>query len=176
MKKSDLLFMPEFYDRYINLVEDEELIASLENSLNELENIDIEELESLKDKVYAPNKWTIKDILQHLIDNERVQVYRALRFARNDRNHLQGYDQNLFGNNTAAKKRTVKDLLEEFILVRKGTIHLFKSFTNWMLRATGRANGIELTVLAIGFTLVGHQKHHIKIIKERYLPLLAESR
>ncbi|CAN5473741.1 DinB family protein [soil metagenome] len=176
MKKSELAFMPEFFDRYINLADDEDILTSLENSLFELENIDLEEWENLGDKVYAPNKWTIKDILQHLIDNERIQVYRALRFARNDRNQLQGYDQNLFGNNTAARKRTVLDLMEELILVRKGTLYLFKSFTNWMLRATGKANGIELTVLAIGFTLVGHQKHHINIIRERYLPLLAESR
>jgi hypothetical protein len=175
MNKSDLPFMPEFFDRYINLAEDEEINFSLENSLHELENIDRQELESLEGMVYAPNKWTINDILQHLIDNERIQVYRALRFARNDRNQLQGYDQNLFANNTAAKKRTIADLIDELILVRMGTIHLFKSFTNWMLKATGRANGIELTVLAIGFTLVGHQKHHFNIIKERYMPLLTQS-
>lgn len=175
MKKSDLLFMPDFFDKYINLLEDEDVISSLNDSLEVIENIDLEELEELGEKVYAPNKWTIKDIFQHIVDNERVQTYRALRFARNDRNQLQGYDQNLFANNTFARKRSLKDILDELILARKSTISLYKSFTNGMLRASGRANGVEISVLAIGFVISGHQKHHLKIIQERYIPLLTKN-
>lgn len=176
MKKSDLPFLPEFFDRYIYIAEDEDILSSLNSSLEIIENIDLEILEDLGDKVYAPNKWTIKDIFQHIIDNERVQTYRALRFARNDRNQLQGYDQNLFANNTFARKRNLKNILDELIIVRKGTIALYNSFTNGMLRATGRANGVEISVLAIGFVISGHQKHHLQIIKDRYIPLLTETK
>lgn len=177
MNKSDLPFVPEFFDRYINLIEDEneDVIACLEKSLVELENLDTQVFEDLGEKVYAPKKWTIKDIIQHLIDNERIQTYRAVRFARNDRNMLQGYDQNLFANNTASRKRSIQDLMEELKMVRKCTILLYKSFTKGMLISTGRANNVDLTVLAIGFLLAGHQTHHLRIIKERYLPLLTMS-
>jgi len=173
MKKSDLLFMPDFFDRYIDITEDEDILESLSQSLEDIKNIDIEALEDLGDKVYAPNKWTVKDIFQHVIDNERIQTYRALRFARNDRNQLQGYDQNLFANNTFARKRPLKEILDELILVRKSTIALYKSFTRGMMGATGNANGVDITVLAIGFVVSGHQKHHLKIIQDRYMPLLS---
>ncbi|MDQ3393313.1 MAG: DinB family protein [Bacteroidota bacterium] len=175
MRKSEIIFMPEFFDRYIDLSEDEDILLSMERSLEIIENINIAELEDLGDKAYAPNKWTIKDIFQHIVDNERVQTYRALRFARNDRNQLQGFDQNLFANNTFARKRSLKDIIDELILVRKSTIALYKSFTQGMLKATGRANGVEISVLAIGFVISGHQKHHLNIIQERYIPLLTKS-
>ncbi|MDQ3535923.1 MAG: DinB family protein [Bacteroidota bacterium] len=175
MKKSDLPFMPEFFDRYIYLTEDEDIISCLNQSLEILENMERDELDELGEKVYAPNKWTIKDIFQHITDTERIQNYRSLRFARNDRNQLQGYDQNLFANNTFARKRSLNDILDELILARKNTIALYKSFTNGMLRATGRANGIEISVLALGFVIAGHQKHHLRIIQEKYIPLLTRS-
>src|SRR5690348_17027724 len=95
MKRSDINPMPEFFDRYILLTEDEDIINSLENNLSVLEDLNIEELFRLGDKVYSKDKWTVKDIFQHMIDNERIQSYRALRIARNDKTIMPGYDENL---------------------------------------------------------------------------------
>ncbi len=172
MKKSDINPMPEFFDRYINLAEDEEVIVSLERNLKALETLDVKQLNTLGDKVYAPGKWTIKDIFQHLIDNERIQSYRALRIARNDKTIMPGYDENLLAQNTTASQQTLQSLIEEFKLVRKSSIVLFKRFTDEMLQRKGVCSGIEISVLALGFQLSGHQIHHLKVIRERYLPLL----
>ena len=171
MKKSDINPMPEFFDRYINLAEDEELISSLERNLKVLETINIDSLKSIGDKVYEADKWTIKDIFQHLIDNERIQSYRALRIARNDKTILPGYDENLLAMNTNTKNQSLEILLEEFKLIRKSSILLFKSFTDEMLLRKGICYKVDISALALGFQLSGHQIHHLNIIKERYLPL-----
>ena len=172
MKKSDINPMPQFFDRYINLVEDDEIVDSLYNHLDKLKTTDLKELEALKDRVYAPGKWTIKDIFQHLIDNERIQTYRALRIARNDKTVLPGYDENLLAQNTNTKQQSLKDLIEEYKLVRQSSIILFKGFTDKMLMRKGICNSIEISALGLGFQLCGHQLHHFNVVKERYLPLL----
>jgi hypothetical protein len=173
MKRSEVYPMPPFFDRYINIVEDVDLIAGLEDT-NRIEDLAGKQtLMDLGESVYAPGKWTIKDILQHIIDNERIQAYRALRFARNDKSILPGYDENLFADNTNLTHATVESLLEEFTLTRQSNIRLFKSFSREMLQRTGTCFNVTVPVLALGFVLIGHQLHHINIIKERYLPLLA---
>jgi hypothetical protein len=173
LKKSDLPVVPQFFDRYINIAEDNELIDSLQNSYQKIEEVSIATLELLKDNVYAPGKWTVKDILQHMIDTERIQAYRALRIARNDKNELIGFDEELFAQNTIANQRTVKDLIEEYKFVRLSSIALFKNMTDEMLLRTGTAFKVQVTALSLGFVLVGHQKHHFNIINEKYLPLLS---
>lgn len=172
MKKTEIISLPEYFYNYLNLLEDEDLNFCLNKNLEEIKSINIKELEALGNKVYAPNKWTVKDILQHIIDTERIMAYRALRFARNDKNELEGFDEDYFAENTTAESRTIKDLMDEFILVRKGSISLFNSFNNEMLKTTGKANGKEVSVVALGFIICGHQKHHLNIIKQRYIPLL----
>jgi uncharacterized damage-inducible protein DinB len=107
---------------------------------------------------YAPNKWTPKQILQHLIDTERIFMNRALSFDEND------YAEHCFSNH-----RTLEDLLEEFQALRISSIYLFKSFENEMLTNIGQASGGPFSVRVLPFILCGHQKHHIHIIKERYL-------
>lgn len=164
--------MPQFFDRYILLVEDIELVQGLVTSLEDFETTDFEKWKQLGDRVYAPNKWTLKDILQHLIDNERVQSYRAMRFARNDKTVLPGYDQELFSANVNTHKRTLDDLKEEFIAIRNASILLFKHMDEEMLQRVGVAYQIEITPLVLGFQLIGHQIHHFNVIKERYMPLL----
>ena len=175
MKKSDILSMPDYFYTYINLVEDGELNLCLNKYLHEISKINIKELEALGDQVYAPNKWTVKDIIQHVIDTERILCYRALRFARNDRNELPGFEENSFAENTTANNRSIKDMLDEFAIVRKGSIALFNNFNDEMLNRSGKASGREISVLALGFVLTGHQIHHFNIIKERYLPLLQQT-
>ncbi|HET6243977.1 MAG: DinB family protein [Bacteroidetes bacterium] len=172
MKKSQITVIPEYFNYYLSLIQDVDLNISLENHLTEINEIDIKEFEALKDIVYAANKWTVKDILQHIIDTERIMTFRALLFARGDKNTLAGFDENSFAVNTTVQNRSVMGLINEFVQVRKSTLLLFENFNDKMLNATGMANGKEISVLAIGFIICAHQKHHLNVIKERYLPLL----
>ncbi len=170
MKKSDIDVMPQFFDRYIRLVDDEDLMNSFFRHKNC--PIDKKILNKLSNQRYAPGKWTIKDILQHVIDVERIMSYRALRFARNDNTPLNGFEESLYGNEANAVKRTVDDLLEELSIVRQSTISLYRNFGKEELMRKGSANNIEISVLALGFTIIGHSLHHWKVIEERYFPLL----
>ncbi len=173
LKKSDLQEMPQFYDRYIRLVDDMPVIDALVQYGSIVAHINRDLLHELGSRTYAPGKWTAKNVLQHLLDTERILAYRALRFARNDQTHLQGFDETAFGNYTDAETRTVDDLLAEFTLVRQCGITLFKSFTDEMLYRVGTSNHIKISVLALGFVLAGHPIHHINILEERYFPLLS---
>jgi hypothetical protein len=118
---------------------------------------------------YASGKWTPKQILQHLIDTERIFVNRALRFARADFTELPGYDENHYAEHCFSNHRSLKDLLEEFKAVRTSSIYLYKSFNEEVLTHIGQASGGPFSVRVIPFILCGHQKHHIHVIKERYL-------
>ena len=174
MKKSDIKQMPPYFDRYINLAKDVPLLESLEISLYELEQAPIEKWKTLGNKVYAEGKWTIKDILQHTIDTERVFVYRITAIARGDKQTMIAFDEEAYAQNTTANTRTIADLLAELILVRKSTIALFKSFNEQMLHQLGNGfNGIQYSPLALGFMLAGHQRWHFNVIEQKYLPLLA---
>ncbi len=175
MKKSDIQQMPQFFDRYIKLADDIDIVEALEKYDTMETLVDKTIMEQLGDKIYAPGKWTIKEIIQHNIDNERVQAYRALRIGRNDQTSLPGYDENLFAANTTANQRTLDELLAEFAVVRRANIFLFKSFTDEMQQRTGTCNNTPISALALGFVLVGHQIHHCNIIKERYIPLLEQT-
>lgn len=170
MKKSDINPMPQYYDRYINLAPDVELSQAFDDSIRQLNDLDRDLLRRIGDKTYSPGKWTIKDILQHLIDVERIMGYRALMFARRDPT-APGFDQDLFAVNADAKRRTADDLLDELIGVRRATKALYDSFTDDMLRARGVSWEYELSVLDLGFGIIGHQVHHLNIIDERYSTL-----
>ena len=118
---------------------------------------------------YSKDKWTIKDILLHLIDAERAFSYRALQFARSDNADLEGFDENIFVENAQANSRTLLSLIGEYDKVRQSSIYLFNSFSNDVLKRTGKANGKTLSIRAAGFLICGHEIHHKEIIKERYL-------
>lgn len=173
MKKSDIQKMPEYFDRYINLTDDVTYLEALEISLTELENAPIDKWKALGEKVYAPGKWTIKDMLQHIIDTERVFAYRMTAFARKDPQQMLGFDEDNYAKNAFANRRTVDDLVEELILVRKNLIALYKSFTPEMLQLEGKGyNGATYSVLSMGFCMAGHQRWHFRVLEERYYPLL----
>lgn len=172
MKRSDIRPLPSYFDRYILLTEDVDLDKALDQSLQDLENIDISRLEAVGDQVYAPGKWAIADILQHIIDTERIFDYRALRFARNDGTPLPGYDQDKYAAEAGAAKRTVDELLNELKAVRKTSILFFASLDDTELLRKGICYEREMSVLAIGFTIAGHQQHHLQIIREKYLSLV----
>lgn len=141
------------------------LIASSEELLETVKDLSEEKMVFR----YDEGKWSIKELLQHLIDTERIMSYRALRFSRNDATELPGFDENWYVGNSYGNDRNSNDLLEEFTCTRRASISLFKSFTDEMLLLSGTANGSDMTVRALGFIIAGHQMHHLKIIKERYL-------
>lgn len=117
---------------------------------------------------YADGKWTLKEVLVHCMDTERIMSYRALRFARGDKSELPGFNQDDFVPQSNANSRTVSDLIEEYSSLRQSTIQLFKSFNDDVLKRTGVGNGYTMSVRAIGFMISGHELHHLKVCKERY--------
>lgn len=168
MKKQDLSFLPEFYDRYINLVvNDTDLIEGLIASTNDLDNCKAD-LIRLQNYRYQEGKWTCKELVQHIVDTERIMSYRALSIARGETKNLPGFNQDDYVLNSYSSVTTMESLLEEFKWLRKSTILLFKSFNKEMLINTGLCSNIKMTPLAIGFVCIGHVQHHVAILKERY--------
>jgi hypothetical protein len=158
-----------FLATYIKALNDVELMEDLEISLHQfikfVQNIPMDKF----DYRYAEGKWTIKDIIQHLIDSERVFSYRAMRISRNDATPLPGYDENNFAKNTNANARSIQDLLAELSAVRFSTIFLFKSLTEEQLMRIGTVSDNLVSVRALGFVIIGHQKHHQLVFEEKYL-------
>ena len=118
---------------------------------------------------YADGKWTIKEVIQHLIDTERIFAYRALRIARGDKTLLSGFDQDAYVPFSKANGRYFDSLLSEYKSVRDSTISLFDTFDHEMLLATGTASNNTISVRALGFIIIGHENHHSEVIRERYL-------
>jgi hypothetical protein len=118
---------------------------------------------------YADNKWSVREVLCHLLDAERIFAYRALRFARNDSTHLPGFDENSYATEANADGRSMKKIADEFTHLRSSTVDMFEGFTEDMLRRRGVAGTNETSVLAYGFIIAGHETHHRKILTERYL-------
>jgi uncharacterized damage-inducible protein DinB len=158
-----------YYAPYINALGEVTLMDELEISLHDfihfVQNIPMDKF----DYRYAEGKWTIKEIIQHVIDTERIFAYRALRISRDDQTPLPGFDENDYIDNTSANSRSIQDLLTEFSAVRHSNMFLFKSFSAIQLERVGTASNAVVSVRAIGFIMIGHQKHHQKVFQERYL-------
>lgn len=165
---SDIEYHP-YYKNYIEQVAYKDLIEGLEDSFA----ITLSFFKTIpNDKLayqYAEGKWTIKEIIQHIIDAEIVFSYRALRFARNDKTSLPGFDENAYVPSSLANNVSLGQLLNHYSSVRQSTIALFKSFDKEMLVRIGQASGSDMSVRALGFVIIGHETHHCKIIRERYL-------
>ena len=159
-----------YYKQYIKEVEKNEksLIENLEDSQNVFDAILRKLPKEKQDFTYEKGKWTLKELLQHIIDTERIFCYRALCFARNDNTALPGFDQDVFVDNVDANSRDFYDLLEEMAILRKSTIILYKSFSDEALLRIGVASGNKMSVRALGYLFSGHQMHHLNVIKERY--------
>ncbi len=176
MKRSQIKPMPQYYDQIINLVSDIELSEAFADSIRQLRRIDRDLLNQLEEQTYAPGKWTVKEILQHVIDFERILSYRSMLFARNEGSVPQSVDQDLLAKNSRANARTIDALIEELKAVRLATSALYESFDDQTLLKTGINWKYEISVLAMGFAMIGHQIHHLKVIEEKYFPLLAPQR
>jgi uncharacterized damage-inducible protein DinB len=171
MKASDLKpnEYAEYYSQYIKHSGNANLLDVLKESAQALNSL----FETISDEKmnykYAEDKWTIKDMLLHIIDAERVFAYRALRFARADKTNLPGFEHNDYVVVANANGRSKASLLNEYNAQRESTIKLFSNFTDEMLMQIGVASGNPMSVRALGFVTAGHETHHCNIIKERYL-------
>jgi hypothetical protein len=169
MQNVDLSRVPEYYHKYINLVINDGLKTAFEKHQTEL----ISFLKDIPKKKwnyrYAEGKWSIKEVVQHIIDAERVFAYRALCFARKDQTPLPGFDENIFAANSKADDRSKKDLLKELLKVQVSSVILFNYFDEEQLEQPGVASGKPTYVKGIGYILLGHALHHKKILEDRYL-------
>jgi hypothetical protein len=169
MPNVDLTRVPSYYHKYINKVDENELQDALKKSqavfISTLRNIPTEKW----DYRYAEDKWTVKELVQHIIDSERIFCFRALCFARKDKTPLPGFDENLYAKNCNASIRKGEELIEELISVQNSTFSLFTSFDQEQLDQSGVANNNPVYVKGIGFIIAGHANHHLDILKERYL-------
>jgi uncharacterized damage-inducible protein DinB len=160
---------PEWVKGYIASVQSENLLEYLQASHDRNSSLALTLSEQQLNFRYQPDKWTIKEVLGHIIDTERIMAYRALRFARKDKTPLPGFDQDIFVENAHTQERDVQSIIREYAAVRQATLELFRSFDEETLTQSGTANDRQITVRALGYTIAGHETHHWNIIKERYL-------
>lgn len=161
-----------YYGTYIDAMPDGDVVAALADQCAETFAL----LSGLSDQEasfsYAPGKWTIRDLVQHLSDSERVFAYRALRFARGDATPLPGFDQNPYAEAAHAERRPLRELAEELRDVRRTTLALVRSFDETMLGRSGVASGNLMSVRALVWVMAGHERHHMNVLRERYLSAL----
>lgn len=169
MPPPDLSAVPAFYHDYIRLVGSASLDDAIHTHFESLTGLLGNLTEEAWNHAYAPGKWTIKEVVQHIIDAERIFTYRALCIARGEQTPLPGFDENRYAEASMAGSRTGADLLMELFAVGSATICLFRSFSERALAATGLANGAPISVQAIGYILCGHALHHTRIIEQRYI-------
>ena len=169
MANIDLTQIPSFYQNYVRLVPEGSLKELFEKHQTNMISYLKEVPEDKWNYRYAEGKWTIKEMVQHIIDAERIFTYRALRFARKDSTPLPGFEENEYAAASKADKRTINDLIEELSAVQKSTSFLYDSFDDEQLDQTGTANNNKISVRNLGYILIGHTLHHKKILQERYL-------
>jgi len=159
-----------FYQRYINLVPDDgNLLIHLEDIFADTEEMINPLTEEQMEYRYAPGKWTIKDMLVHLSDCERIFIYRALRFSRGDQTPLAGFEESEYAQFAGANERDKEDIMREYSRVREASIAFIESLSDEALNRVGTANGYPVSVRLIINLIYGHQKHHLNVLRERYL-------
>ena len=169
MPKPSTESYPAYFQKYVTLVPEDELITAFANQKHILKQFLSSITEEKSSYAYAAGKWTLKELLQHMIDTERIFNYRALCFSRKESVSLPGFEENDYAANSNANARSWHDLVEEFIAVRTSTELLYKSFSSDMLEISGSSNNNRATVNSLGFITLGHFYHHKKVMEERYL-------
>ena len=159
-----------YFGRYISLIQDEDILATLQKQWGETTAM----LRSLSEKDgdlrYAPDKWSAKEVVGHVNDTERIFAYRALRIARSDKTPLAGFEQDDYVRAGGFEKRGLADLVEEFDAIRKTTMFLFRGLEKDAWTRGGIANNGDLTVRALAYMIAGHELHHCRILQEKYFP------
>jgi hypothetical protein len=158
-----------YYQKYVSLVPEEDIVPALENQINDLKTM----FDGVPDEkgtfAYADGKWTVKEILSHLIDGERMFAYRVFRIARGDKTPIEGFEQDGYIENSHANLRPIAELFQEFALLRKANVMFFRNLEDVDWVRTGTANSVEISVRSLAWIMVGHVRHHIDILRARYL-------
>ncbi|MGE0770636.1 MAG: DinB family protein [Cyclobacteriaceae bacterium] len=160
--------IPPFYKNYVKHIQETDVLQALRVSGHRMQETVYSVPEAQIDFRYADGKWSIRELLCHVIDAERIFTYRALRFARNDKTPLSGFDENSYAPEANASGRSLKHIADEMRHLRISTIDMFLGFTEEMLRRKGAANNNEMSVVALGFIIAGHETHHRQILLDRY--------
>lgn len=163
---------PDYYQTYMDQLPEGEVLHLLEKQVVELKHLLENINDSLSERSYEPGKWSIKELLQHMLDSERIFAYRALCFSRGELASLPGYDENLYASNSMAHSRQLDEILEEYELVRRSNLLLFRSFTSEMMVLKGVANGKQMTLRGLIHVMAAHELHHMNILRDRYLQVI----
>jgi hypothetical protein len=162
-----------YYDRYISLVQGNDqgngILATLDQQRRQTVLLLSGRTEADGDLRYAPEKWSLKEVLGHLNDTERIMSYRALRIARNDATPIEGFEQDDYVRNGPFVRRPLADLIEDYIAVRRATVSLFRNLDEAAWTRRGVANKNEVTVRALAYIIAGHELHHRRMLEEKYL-------
>ena len=158
-----------YYDRYVSLVPANDILAALDDQRRQMLLLLCGRAEADGDLRYAPDKWSLKELLGHVNDTERIMSYRALRIARGDATPIEGYEQDDYVRNGPFASRPLADLIEDYIAVRRATVSLFRNLDEAAWSRRGVANKNEVTVRALAYIIAGHELHHRRIIEEKYL-------
>ncbi|MFY9559380.1 MAG: DinB family protein [Terriglobales bacterium] len=157
-----------YYDRYISLVGPEDIVTVLEKQAPETVAL-LKSAGPKADSRYAPGKWSVKELLGHVNDTERIMTYRALRIARGDKTPIEGFEQDDYVRDGNFGQRALADLIEEFVEIRKATVALFRPLDAEAGARRGIANKNEITARALAYVIAGHELHHRRVLQERYL-------
>ncbi len=172
IKRSQITPMPEYFGRYINQVADTTLREALDESIRQIDALDFDALDRIGTAVYAEGKWPIATIVTHITDFERILGYRTLVYARQAGIVPQGIEEDTLAVNSRSHDREIRAAFAELRIARLSTKAMFEGFDDQAFDVIGKIWKDEMTVLAMGFNMIGHQIHHLRVIEERYLPLL----
>lgn len=164
-----------YYDRYISLIPIPDVLSTLSRQIKETLDVLSDLTEEESNFRYAPDKWSIKELVGHVIDTEQIMAYRALRIARNDKTPIEGFEQDDYVRYGPFSQCRLKDLLEEFGYVRNGTLCLLRNLNAeaWMRRGVAYNN--EISVRALAYVIAGHELHHRSVLRDRYLSVMKRS-
>jgi DinB superfamily len=163
-----------YYDRYISLVQGNDILATLENGRRHMMLLLSGRDEADGNFRYAPEKWSAKEVLGHLCDSERIFAYRALRIARGDQTPMEGFEQDDYVRNGPFAHRPLAELIEDYIAVRRATLTLLRNLDEAAWSRRGVANKNEVTVRALAYMIAGHELHHRRVLEEKYFSLSRE--
>lgn len=158
-----------YYERYVNAVPEGDLLHTLDFQVTETINLLKNLTEDQAHFRYAPEKWTIKEVIGHITDTERIMYYRLLCIARGEKAMMPGYDDQEYVKNGYFNRFSVQELLEQLSIVRQNTLILLKNLDEEAMLRRGNANGTEVTARAIAYIIAGHELHHRTLIKDRYM-------
>ena len=158
-----------YYEKYLSLIQGNDILAALDEQRRQMVLLLSGRTEADGDLRYAPQKWSLKEVLGHINDTERIMSYRALRISRGDATPIEGFEQDGYVRNGPFGRRSLADLIEDCIAVRRATVSLFRNLDEAAWTRRGVANKNEVTVRALAYITAGHELHHRRIIEEKYL-------